>query len=141
MKLVDLAVPVDGINAYSSDTSTATAAAHAWGTVKFWHAVEEERFTRIKHSAGFPAQGIRYCAQASGKGADKIEPDISQMESSASMIATCWDSGDYTCDHSLPHGPNVVNCASNHSIQNAPFSLTGSFSHDFERRPTLSIAI
>ena len=52
-----------GINAYSSDTSTAML-----GDGQILAAVEEERFTRIKHSAGFPAQGIRYCAQASVQG-------------------------------------------------------------------------
>src|SRR6185436_18119201 len=29
-------------------------------------AAQEERFTRIKHEAGFPAHALRYCVQAAG---------------------------------------------------------------------------
>ena len=29
-------------------------------------AVEEERFTRIKHTAGFPSNAVRYCLQQAG---------------------------------------------------------------------------
>src|SRR5215204_3425022 len=50
-----------GINAYHGDAAAAI--------IKDGHliaAVEEERFNRFKHSAGFPAQSIRYCLDAVG---------------------------------------------------------------------------
>ena len=45
-----------GINAYHGD-----AAAALVKDGKIVAAVEEERFNRIKHSAGFPVESIRYC--------------------------------------------------------------------------------
>ncbi|HKV53254.1 MAG TPA: carbamoyltransferase C-terminal domain-containing protein [Candidatus Binataceae bacterium] len=50
-----------GLNAYHGDAS---AAAFAGG--RLLAAAEEERFNRIKHSAGFPAEALRYVAGASG---------------------------------------------------------------------------
>src|SRR5688572_2516447 len=50
-----------GINAYHGD---AAAALIKDGTLIA--AVEEERFNRIKHCAGFPAQSIRYCLAVAG---------------------------------------------------------------------------
>src|SRR5262244_937074 len=54
-----------GINAYHGD-----AAAAIIRDGKLIAAAEEERFNRFKHSAGFPAQAIRYCLEAAG-----IEPN------------------------------------------------------------------
>jgi carbamoyltransferase len=45
-----------GINAYHGDASAAIIK-----DGRLIAAVEEERFNRIKHCAGFPAQAIRYC--------------------------------------------------------------------------------
>jgi carbamoyltransferase len=50
-----------GINAYHGDASAALVV-----DGKLAAAVEEERFTRIKHCAGFPAASVRYCVQAAG---------------------------------------------------------------------------
>jgi len=50
-----------GINAYHGD-----AAAAIISDGKLIAAAEEERFNRFKHSAGFPAQAIRYCLAAAG---------------------------------------------------------------------------
>src|SRR5690349_24762909 len=47
-----------GINAYHAD-SAACIMQHG----KLLAAAEEERFRRIKHWAGFPAQAIHYCLQ------------------------------------------------------------------------------
>lgn len=50
-----------GINAYHGDSSA--------GLIQNGHliaAVEEERFTRVKHWAGFPAESIRYCLKVAG---------------------------------------------------------------------------
>src|SRR5215467_5003985 len=54
-----------GINAYHGDAAAAIVC-----DGKLIAAAEEERFNRFKHSAGFPAQAIRYCLAAAG-----IEPN------------------------------------------------------------------
>jgi len=57
-----------GINAYHGD---AAAAIIRDGVLVA--AVEEERFNRIKHCAGFPAAAVRYCLQAAGIGIEAVE--------------------------------------------------------------------
>src|SRR5712692_6467648 len=57
-----------GINAYHGD---AAAALIEDGRVVA--AVEEERFNRIKHCAGFPAESVKYCLQAAGVGIQELE--------------------------------------------------------------------
>src|SRR5215217_5061120 len=57
-----------GINAYHGDAAAAI--------IKDGHliaAVEEERFNRFKHSAGFPARSIRYCLDAAGIGPEELD--------------------------------------------------------------------
>ena len=50
-----------GINAYHGDASAAIVV-----DGQLVAAAEEERFNRIKHVAGFPANAIRYCLEAAG---------------------------------------------------------------------------
>ena len=50
-----------GINAFHGDSSAALVV-----DGKLIAAVEEERFNRVKHWAGFPAESIRYCLAAGG---------------------------------------------------------------------------
>ena len=50
-----------GINAYHADASAAILF-----NGKLIAAVEEERFTRIKHTAGFPSHAVRYCLKQAG---------------------------------------------------------------------------
>lgn len=50
-----------GINAYHGDSSAALLQ-----DGRLVAAVEEERFTRIKHWAGFPGQSIKYCLHEAG---------------------------------------------------------------------------
>src|SRR3712207_5011465 len=50
-----------GLNAYHADSS---AAIFKDGVMIA--ATEEERFTRIKHWAGFPAQAVRFCLREAG---------------------------------------------------------------------------
>src|SRR5437762_5284526 len=50
-----------GINAYHGDASAAIVV-----DGQLVAAAEEERFNRIKHAAGFPANAIRYCLEAAG---------------------------------------------------------------------------
>ena len=57
-----------GINAYHGD-----AAAALIKDGRIVAAVEEERFNRIKHAAGFPTQSIKYCLGAAKIGIEEIE--------------------------------------------------------------------
>ena len=50
-----------GINAYHGDASAAIIK-----DGELLAAVEEERFNRIKHCAGFPSEAVRYCQRAAG---------------------------------------------------------------------------
>ena len=50
-----------GINAYHGDASASLIQ-----NGELVAAVEEERFTRVKHWAGFPAESIRYCLEVGG---------------------------------------------------------------------------
>jgi carbamoyltransferase len=50
-----------GLNAYHADASAAIVC-----DGQLIAAVEEERFNRIKHSAGFPHQAVRYCLSEAG---------------------------------------------------------------------------
>ena len=50
-----------GINAYHGD-----AAAAIVKDGELIAAVEEERFNRIKHCAGFPTESVRYCLKVAG---------------------------------------------------------------------------
>src|SRR5262249_21051285 len=50
-----------GLNAYHADASAAIVC-----DGKLVAAVEEERFNRIKHSAGFPYQAVKYCLREAG---------------------------------------------------------------------------
>ena len=57
-----------GINAYHGD-----AAAAILKDGKIVAAVEEERFNRVKHCAGFPVQSIRFCLEAAGITVDRVD--------------------------------------------------------------------
>jgi carbamoyltransferase len=57
-----------GINAYHGD-----AAAALIKDGRIVAAVEEERFNRIKHCAGFPTESVRYCLNSAGIGIEAVE--------------------------------------------------------------------
>ncbi len=57
-----------GINAYHGDASAALVI-----DGRLVAAVEEERFNRIKHWAGFPAESIRWCLEAGGVKAEDLD--------------------------------------------------------------------
>jgi carbamoyltransferase len=57
-----------GINAYHGDASAAIIK-----DGKLLAAVEEERFNRFKHCAGFPAESIRYCMNVAGVSIEDVE--------------------------------------------------------------------
>src|SRR6267378_6996835 len=57
-----------GLNAYHGD-----AAAAIIRDGKLIAAVEEERFNRVKHCAGFPIESIKYCLRAAGVGIESVD--------------------------------------------------------------------
>jgi carbamoyltransferase len=57
-----------GINAYHGDASAAIIK-----DGRLIAAVEEERFNRIKHCAGFPEHSIRYCLEAAGVRLEEVD--------------------------------------------------------------------
>jgi carbamoyltransferase len=57
-----------GINAYHGD-----AAAALIQDGRIVAAVEEERFNRVKHCAGFPTESVRYCLRAAGIRIEEVE--------------------------------------------------------------------
>src|SRR5712692_9750731 len=57
-----------GINAYHGD-----AAAALIKDGRIVAAVEEERFNRIKHCAGFPTESVKYCLRAAGIGIEEVD--------------------------------------------------------------------
>ncbi|HEY0386179.1 MAG TPA: carbamoyltransferase N-terminal domain-containing protein, partial [Pyrinomonadaceae bacterium] len=57
-----------GINAYHGD-----AAAAIIRDGQLVAAVEEERFNRCKHCAGFPTESVRYCLEAAGVSIEDVE--------------------------------------------------------------------
>jgi carbamoyltransferase len=57
-----------GINAYHGDASACLVQ-----NGQLIAAVEEERFTRVKHWAGFPSQSIRYCLEVAGLSVEQLD--------------------------------------------------------------------
>jgi carbamoyltransferase len=57
-----------GINAYHGDSSACLVI-----DGKLIAAVEEERFRRVKHWAGFPTEAVRYCLNEAGIGVEDID--------------------------------------------------------------------
>src|SRR5947207_15544759 len=57
-----------GLNAYHGD-----AAAAIIRDGELIAAVEEERFNRIKHCAGFPTESVRYCLATAGIEIEEVE--------------------------------------------------------------------
>jgi carbamoyltransferase len=57
-----------GINAYHADSSAAIVV-----DGKLVAAIEEERFRRVKHWAGFPAMAIQFCLKEAGVGFEDVD--------------------------------------------------------------------
>src|SRR3954469_1539367 len=69
-----------GLNAFHGDSSAALIR-----DGKLVAAVEEERFRRIKHWAGFPSQAIAYCLREAGLNLDDIDHVAVNQNSSAQL--------------------------------------------------------
>src|SRR5580704_11675490 len=74
-----------GINAYHGDAS---AAAIVDG--KLVAAAEEERFTRIKHAAGFPVEALKYVLKATGASSREIDLLAVARDPWARIMRKAW---------------------------------------------------
>src|ERR1700683_438297 len=74
-----------GINAYHADASAAFVV-----DGKLIAAAEEERFNRIKHSAGFPAEALRYVVEAAGVNARESITLAVPRDPWARLIRKAW---------------------------------------------------
>jgi carbamoyltransferase len=82
-----------GLNAYHGDASAALVV-----DGQLVAAVEEERFNRIKHWAGFPGESIRWCLQQAGLKAADVDHVAISFDPRANLwrrlgfVATHWPS-------------------------------------------------
>ena len=70
-----------GINAYHGDASAAILR-----DGELLAAVEEEKFTRVKHEAGFPGRAVRYCLEAAQARPEEIDHVAVPRKRSAHML-------------------------------------------------------
>ena len=85
-----------GLNAYHGDASAALVC-----DGELVAAVEEERFNRIKHWAGFPAESVRYCLEAGN-----LKPrDLDHVAISLTRVQTLGGALGLFCNIVLRHGP------------------------------------
>jgi carbamoyltransferase len=70
-----------GMNAYHGDASACLVI-----DGKLVAAVEEERFRRIKHWAGFPYEAIRYCLKAGGISLNKLDHIAVNSDPKANLL-------------------------------------------------------
>jgi carbamoyltransferase len=70
-----------GLNAYHGDASAAI--------IRDGHllaAVEEERFTRVKHTAGFPSNAVQYCLEFAGIPMEAVDHVVVPRRRSAQLL-------------------------------------------------------
>jgi len=70
-----------GLNAYHGDSSACLI-----DDGKIVAAVEEERFRRVKHWAGFPSESIRYCLTEGGVGLDDLDYVAINSDPTANLL-------------------------------------------------------
>ena len=70
-----------GINAYHGDSSACLVQ-----NGRLLSAVEEERFRRIKHWAGFPSRSIKYCLAEAGVSLEEVDYIAVNSDSKANII-------------------------------------------------------
>jgi len=69
-----------GLNAYHADSSACIVV-----DGKLIACVEEERFRRVKHWAGFPSESIRYCLSAADIGLDQVSQVAVNSDSGSNL--------------------------------------------------------
>ena len=74
-----------GINAYHADSSACILI-----DGKLIAAVEEERFERVKHWAGFPRKSIQYCLQEAGVKIEEIDHIALNRNPRANLLRKIW---------------------------------------------------
>jgi carbamoyltransferase len=70
-----------GLNAYHGDASAAILR-----DGELLAAVEEERFTRVKHTAGFPSNAVRYCLEVAGIPVEAVDHVVVPRKRSAQLL-------------------------------------------------------
>ena len=75
-----------GINAYHADSSACLVV-----DGKLISAVEEERFTRVKHWAGFPIQSIKFCLNNSNLKISDIDKISVNFDPNANLLKKIFD--------------------------------------------------
>src|SRR5665647_3905978 len=74
-----------GINAYHADSSAAI-----FVNGKMIAAIEEERFRRIKHWAGFPKLSIEFCLKEAGIGFEQVDYFAIGRDPKAKFFKKIW---------------------------------------------------
>ena len=70
-----------GVNAYHGDSSACVVI-----DGKLVAAVEEERFRRVKHWAGFPSEAVKYCLESAGLGIGQVDHVAVNRDPSANLF-------------------------------------------------------
>ena len=70
-----------GVNAYHGDSSACIVI-----DGKLVAAVEEERFRRVKHWAGFPGEAVKYCLESAGLGIEQVDHIAVNRDPSANLF-------------------------------------------------------
>jgi len=97
-----------GINAFHGDASAALVV-----DGQLIAAVEEERFNRIKHWAGFPAESVRWCLQQGGISALDVDHVAISFNPKANLarrvgfVATHWPSPSAIIDRLKRQGKTI----------------------------------
>jgi carbamoyltransferase len=117
-----------GINAYHADVSAVLVR-----DGELVAAVEEERFRRIKHVAGFPAEAIRAVLELGGIGAG----DLDHVAVSRRPRAHFWRKVRYAIRH-RPAARLVRDRAANHQrVRDVPQALAGALGLPRNRLPAM----
>ncbi len=118
-----------GINAYHGDVAAVLVR-----DGELIAAVEEERFTRIKHIAGFPTKAIRACLEMGGIRAQDVDHVAVSRNPRANLMRKAW----FALRH-RPGGGMVSDRASNYrrvaSIPETAAQALGLCAHD--RKPQM----
>lgn len=113
-----------GINAYHGDAS---AAVMVDGEVVA--AVEEERFSRQKHQAGFPELAVRWVLDQVGAGPD----DIDHVAVSRNPLANLKDKITWTARHRPTIASLKARASNTNSIMGVPEALAAALGTDTKR--------
>jgi carbamoyltransferase len=110
-----------GVNAFHGDSSAALIR-----DGKLLAAVEEERFRRIKHWAGFPSQSIAYCLRQAGLKLRDIDHLAINQDSRANRYRKAW----YVATHLNAVGLAIERLKNRTGRQRIPDLLSQAFPGD-----------